>query len=104
MIPEVSCGAVDYSQVFNAKAGQYLGFDPTTLDPNDPNFYQKMYSVGGGNANPFVQQIAFANAAQMVHAKSLVTAQAEISQSAGLKTPRNCQGTLAQQQLLDHLG
>lgn len=78
-----------------------LGFDPKALDVNDPNFYQKMYSVGGGPANPFVQQIAFADASQMIHAKALVTSQAEIAQSAGLKTPRNCQGTMAQQQSLD---
>ncbi len=78
-----------------------LGFDPKQLNTNDPNFYQKMYSAGTGGSNPFVQQIAFANSAQMIHSKSLVTAQAEIAQSSGLKTPRNCQGVMSQQKSLD---
>lgn len=46
-IPEVSCGNVpDYSRAYQAKAGQYLGFDPNSLDPNDPNYYQKLSRVG----------------------------------------------------------
>ncbi len=46
-IPEISCGnSQNLNQVFQAKADQYLGFDPNSLDPADPQYYQKMARVG----------------------------------------------------------
>jgi hypothetical protein len=83
------------------RADLALGFDPNQLAVDDPNFYQKAFYVGSGGTNPFMQQAYLSDTVQAIHYKSLVTSQAEIAQSTGLKTPRDCRGTMAQQKELD---
>ena len=52
-IPEVTCGNTqNLNAAFTAKANQYLGFDPSTLDPKDPNYYQKLAKVGDFMSQP----------------------------------------------------
>ncbi len=80
-----------------------LGFVPSTVDTtaNNSNFYIQMASVGTAGNSPFVQQMVLADAAQRSHDKAVSTAQAEIAQSNGLKTPRTCGATLQQQKTID---
>ncbi len=78
-----------------------LGFDPTSLDPGDPNFYAKMALAGGAKANPYFQHNAYIANADLAHSTALAYSQNQISQSQGLKTPMNCAGSLAQQQAID---
>lgn len=74
-----------------------MGFNPDTLDTNDPNYYAKLAGV----TNPALYNAAFVGNAQQVRAQSLAAAQTEIAQSNGLKTPRNCAGTMTEQQSID---
>jgi len=83
------------------RADQALGFNPKTISYSDPNFYSKMASVGGGYANPYFQNVVLTSQAEQIRSRSVATAQAEIAQSTGLKTPRNCLGTMAQQNSID---
>ena len=80
-----------------------LGFNPLTtpLSPSDPNFYVKLGMMGSVQANPYYQQVSMANQAQALHNQSLATAQVQIAQSNGLKTPMNCPGVVAQQTSID---
>lgn len=88
------------SAIFIA-ADASLGFDPKSLDPGDPNFYVKMASVGGAQANPYFQHNAIVTNADLAHSTALAYSQNQISQSQGLKTPTNCAGSLAQQKAID---
>lgn len=83
------------------RSQEALGFSAATLSPSDPNFYTKMAQVGGISANPYAQQAIMADQAATIHQQALASAQNEVVQSNGLKTPRNCPGVYAQQQALD---
>jgi len=78
-----------------------LGFNPSTVDVMSPSFYANMALVGAQENSPYVQQMVFADQTQALHAKALNTAEQEIAQSNGLKTPRTCVGTLSQQKAID---
>ncbi len=85
------------------RASDSLGFIPSTVDSssNNSNFYIQMANVGTAGNSPFVQQMVLADAAQRSHSQAVSTAQAEIAQSNGLKTPRTCGATLQQQKTID---
>lgn len=80
-----------------------LGFIPNQVDTSasNQNFYAQMATVGSGSANPYLRQTVYANATQQIHSQALAQANAEIAQSNGLKTPRNCAGAIGQQQIID---
>lgn len=78
-----------------------LGFDPKTLNTNDPSFYTKMASVGSAQANPYFIHNSFLANTDLAHSNALTYSQNQISQSQGLKTPVNCAGSLAQQKAID---
>src|SRR6185295_11645615 len=73
---------------FAAKSTNYLGFNPSTISPTDPNYFMKLSSTGQFLANPsgwntYYQDIAATaqNAAQQSATLELV--------ASGLKTPRD---------------
>ncbi len=80
-----------------------LGFTPSTVDTsaNNQNFYMQMATIAAPANDPFVTQMTMANTAMQAHSQAMTTAQAEIAQSNGLKTPRTCGATLQQQQSID---
>ncbi len=82
-------------------ADNALSFNPTTLSTNDPNYYLKMASVGSAQANPYFLQTSYVSGVDQARARSLSTAQTQISQGNGYKAPVNCMGTLAQQNAID---
>ena len=82
-------------------ANAALGFNPTSLSPSDPNYYQKMAMVGSSTANPYFLQASYVSSTDQAHAQALAQANAQIAQSQGFKTPVNCAGSLAQQQQID---
>lgn len=85
------------------KTNDSLGFAPATVDlsASNPDFYTQMALVGAGGNNPFVQQMVMTDKAINAHNQALATAQSEIAQSNGLKTPRSCAGSLEQQKSID---
>ena len=90
MLPQFSCGKQDASlnQVFQLKAQQYLGFDPSTIDPKDPNFNSKMAKVGDFLSSPQGWQIYYQDLAMAAESQAEKSAEQELL-SPGLKTPRD---------------
>ncbi len=91
MIPQFSCGNVDTAQmesIFKAKATDYLGFDPSTVNPSDPDFALKMAKAGSFLAQPAGWQEHYEEVAQAAQSAADKAAQLELT-SGGLKTPRN---------------
>jgi|GEM_PF-2030410 len=83
------------------RADTALGFDPDQLSLTDPDFYTKSARIGAGNANPYVLQAdAIARAAE-AQAAGQQAAQSEIALGNGLKAPRDCTGSLAEQEAID---
>ncbi len=78
-----------------------LGFDPKSLDPNDPNFYTKLASVGSTAANPYFQHTQSVAGVDQAQAFAKTFAQGQIQQGQGFKAPVSCAGSLAQQQSTD---
>ena len=95
MLPEVSCGNTpDNSAVFQAKAAQSLGFDPASLNPNDPNFYQKMARVGDFMSTSQGWQLYYQGQAEAAQAAARQAANNELL-SNGNKTARDQNGNIA---------
>lgn len=93
-IPEITCGnSQDYSQVFMAKASQHLGFDPVSLDPNDPQYYQKLSRVGDFLSSPQGWQLTYQDAASQAAASARSAANTELT-SPGYKTARDPSGNI----------
>ena len=90
-IPQFSCGSQNNAALqtfFQAKASQYLGFDPSNLNPNDPNYYQKLASVGNFLATPQGWDLYYQDMAAQAESASQQAVDRELS-SNGLKSPRN---------------
>ncbi len=89
-IPQFSCGQQnqDLKPVFQAKASEYLGFDPKTISTSDPDYYVKMSKVGNYMASPEGWQQYYQSLAQTAQSEAQKAAENELS-SSGLKTPRN---------------
>lgn len=89
-IPQFSCNKNNQSlqPIFQAKASQYLGFDPTSLNPNDPNYYQKLSSVGDYMASPQGWQAYYQDLAAQTESAAQLAATRELT-SSGLKSPRD---------------
>ncbi len=88
-IPQFNCGKnPDLKSLFQAKANQYLGFNPATLDLNDPNYYQKMARVGDAMSSPGGWQVYYQDLASQTQSKAQKSAEQELT-SSGLKTPRS---------------
>jgi hypothetical protein len=76
-------------------------FNPTTINPNDPNYYAKMAGAAAPQANPYFMQATYVSSIDQSHANAVATAQRQIAQGSGYKAPVNCAGSLAQQQQID---
>jgi len=89
-IPQLNCGQQPQNlrPIFQAKANEYLGFDPRTVDPNDPNYYQKMASVGSFLASPSGWELYYKDLASQAQSQAEKAAEKELT-SSGLKTPRD---------------
>ncbi|MCL5666824.1 MAG: hypothetical protein M1383_03575 [Patescibacteria group bacterium] len=89
-IPQFSCGQQnrDLQPVFQAKAAQYLGFNPASMDPKDPNYYEKMARVGDFLASPNGWALYYQDLASQAESAAEKAAEQELT-SPGLKTPRD---------------
>lgn len=89
-IPQLSCGAqpVGLKSVFKAKAESNLGFDPTSLNPSDPKYFQKLAKVGDFMSSPNGWQLYFEEMAAVAKSEAEKAADKELS-SSGLKAPRD---------------
>lgn len=89
-IPQFNCGKQDpnLKTVFEAKASQYLGFDPTDVDPNDPDYFQKMAKVGNFLSSPQGWNLHYDDLANTAKGEAEKAAEKELT-SSGLKTPRD---------------
>lgn len=90
MLPQFTCGQTDEQlrAVFEAKAQNYLGFDPRGLDPKDPNFNAKLARVGDFLAQPEGWQLYYQDLARLTQSEAEKAVTRELS-SSGLKTPRD---------------
>jgi hypothetical protein len=64
-IPQFNCAdgnKTDLGPIFVAKARQFLGFDPSTIDPNSSDFYNKMARLP--DLSPELQELNIRGAAQ----------------------------------------
>jgi hypothetical protein len=88
-IPQFNCGQnQDLRPLFQAKASQYLGFDPKSVSLDDQNYYQKMAKVGEFMASPEGWQQHYQGLAAQAQSEAEKAADKELS-SPGLKTPRD---------------
>jgi|GEM_PF-2462776 len=89
-IPQFNCGQQneDLKPLFQAKAAEYLGFDPNTVSTSDPDYYVKMARVGDYMSSPEGWQQYYQSLAQETQSEAQKAAQNELT-SSGLKTPRN---------------
>ncbi len=90
-IPQFSCGVQDNATLqsfFQAKASQYLGFDPTNLNPSDPNYYAKLAHVGDFLASPQGWDQYYQDLAAQTESASQQAIDRELA-SNGLKSPRD---------------
>ncbi|MCX6796875.1 MAG: hypothetical protein NTX98_00135 [Candidatus Doudnabacteria bacterium] len=92
MIPQFNCGKQDpnLKKVFEAKASEYLGFNPEEVSPNDPQYYEKMARVGSMFSRPdgFAWESIYEGMAQQAKSEAEKAAEKELT-SPGLKTPRD---------------
>jgi hypothetical protein len=89
-IPQFNCNTQNQNlkPIFQAKASQYLGFDPSSLDVNDPQYYQKLSQVGSFMASEQGQQLYYQDLASQTESAAQQAIQQELT-SSGLKTPRD---------------
>jgi hypothetical protein len=89
-IPQFNCGQQpqNLKPVFQAKANQYLGFDPESVSPGDPNYYQKISEVGNFLSSPNGWDLYYQDLAAQAKSEAEKAAEQELT-SPGLKTPRD---------------
>lgn len=89
-IPQFSCGQQpqNLQPFFKAKSEEYLGFDPSHVSPQDPEYFTKMARVGNFLASPQGWKDHYEELAVEAQAESEKAINRELS-SSGLKTPRD---------------
>jgi hypothetical protein len=89
-IPQLSCGKdnLDLKPFFEAKAQEYLGFDPSNLSVNDPNYYTKLNKLGSFLSTADGWQTYYEDVASQVTSEAEKAAERELI-SPGLKSPRD---------------
>ncbi len=91
-IPELSCGnSKNLNSVFQAKADQYLGFDPSAVDPKDPDYYTKLAKVGDFMASTQGWDIYYKGVAGQAQSAAEKAANNELN-STGYKAARDVTG------------
>jgi hypothetical protein len=92
-IPQFACSqAQDVKNVLKAKADQYLGFDPATLSPDDPDFNVKLARVGDFLSSPSGWQLYYEGVADQAQSQAEKAVNLELT-SSGIKSPRDAIGT-----------
>lgn len=88
-IPQFNCAdnKTDLGPIFVAKAREYLGFDPSTINPDSSDFYSKMTRLP--DLFPEQQEINFRSAAQTAMIKANQSAIIEQLTPTGTKLPRS---------------
>jgi hypothetical protein len=88
-VPQFNCGQqVNMTQEYKQLARQHLGFEPATLDTNDPQFYQKLSRMGDFLSSPSGWEAKYEDLAKEALAEAKRAADNEIN-SPGLKTARD---------------
>lgn len=89
-IPQFSCGAgtAELRPVFEAKAKDFLGFEPQKISPQDPDYFVKMARVGNFLASPTGWRLYYEDLANQTKSEAEKAAEREL-QSPGLKTARS---------------
>jgi hypothetical protein len=90
-IPQYFCLPKDpqeLRQIFSQKSRDYLGYDPATLDPTDPDFYNKLARSGSFFASPDGQELYYEQLAAQAASAAADASSKEVV-SPGLKTPRS---------------
>lgn len=89
-IPQFACGQQpqNLQPFFKAKSQDYLGFDPSNVSPQDPDYYSKMSRVGNFLASPQGWQQHYEELAVKAQVESQKAIDRELT-SSGLKTPRD---------------
>lgn len=92
-IPQFSCGASqgDLQAVFQAKAREYLGYDPANLNLRDPDFYLKLKRAGDFFASPQGWELYYQGLAAQAESAAQKAVDRELA-SSGLKSPRDLVG------------
>jgi hypothetical protein len=83
------------------KAEQFIGYDFKNLDVTDPNMYLKLADLGSPNANPDYHEAVAQEQSITAYASGLANANLEISNGKGFLPPRDCSGSVSEQQALD---
>lgn len=92
-IPQFNCGqAQDLKEIYKAKADQYLGFDPESVSPKDPQFSAKMARIGSFLSTPDGWQLYYQDLALAAQSEAEKAAERELT-SSGIKSPRDALGT-----------
>ncbi len=87
-VPQVTCGnKVDIAAELRQQARNYLGYDPTQLQTNDPDFYLKLARMGDFYSSPAGWEQHYEDLAKKAASEAKAAAQAEIT-SPGVKTGR----------------
>ncbi len=88
-IPQFNCAdnKEDLAPIFIAKAREYLGFDPSTIDPGSSDFYSKMGRLP--DLFPEEQELNFRGAAQTAMIRANESAIIEQLTPTGTKLPRS---------------
>lgn len=89
-IPQFSCYKENESlkPLFRAKAQEYLGFNPVSVSPKDPEYYEKLARVGNFMASPEGWESYYESLAVQAESEAQRAAERELL-SPGLKTPRD---------------
>lgn len=82
------------------KAEEFLGYDFKN-DVTNPSFYQKLADLGSPNANPDYHESVAQEQSLTAYASGLANANLEISNGKGFLPPRDCSGSVPEQQALD---
>jgi hypothetical protein len=93
-IPQFSCALnkENLRPIFQAKAIQYLGFDPGALNPAEPDFYSKLAKLGEPLASPEGQESNFRSLGAVASVQAYDAAVTEQLHTTGLKVPRSATG------------
>lgn len=94
-IPQLTCGQnkEDLSPIFRAKAREYLGFDPATIRPDDPQYLSKLFKIGTMGNDENIWRTTFDDVGRQAAAAAQDATTKEILGS-GYKTARTIDGQI----------
>lgn len=93
-IPQLTCGQNQNENLrpfLQTKAREYLGFNPSSISLDDPNYEAKMVKVGDFLSNPTGWNMYYDQVAQQATSEAEKALDRELT-SSGLKSPRDILG------------